>query len=154
MFFLNGAIPSTFWWLQNCRVILFLQHFTCKGPQATSQTSTKYGCGCGSVGRAVATNTRGPRFESSPWQTFILIIWIGTMAIVGVVSRGQVVSVLTFCSSDPSSNLAEVCCFLLWKIVGKVWNELKLVEGRIFLKATCYHRPPVFSSNPSVVWEK
>ena len=29
------------------------------------------GSGCGSVGRAVASNTRGPRFESSHWQTFI-----------------------------------------------------------------------------------
>ena len=25
-------------------------------------------CGCGSVGRAVATDTRGPRIESSHWQ--------------------------------------------------------------------------------------
>ena len=32
------------------------------------------GSGCGSVGRAVASNTRGPRFESSYWQTFILDI--------------------------------------------------------------------------------
>ena len=29
------------------------------------------GSGCGSVGRAVASNTRGPRFESSHWQKFI-----------------------------------------------------------------------------------
>ena len=26
------------------------------------------GIGCGSVGRAVDSNTRGPRFESSHWQ--------------------------------------------------------------------------------------
>ena len=26
------------------------------------------GSGCGSVGRAVASDTRGPRFESSHWQ--------------------------------------------------------------------------------------
>ena len=28
----------------------------------------KLGSGCGSVGRAVAFDTRGPRFESSHWQ--------------------------------------------------------------------------------------
>ena len=33
------------------------------------------GSGCGSVGRAVASNARGPRFESSHWQTFILNIY-------------------------------------------------------------------------------
>ena len=27
--------------------------------------------GCGLVGRAVAYNTRGPRFESSHWQKFV-----------------------------------------------------------------------------------
>ena len=32
------------------------------------------GSGCGSVGRAVASNTRGPRFESSHWQKFIFIL--------------------------------------------------------------------------------
>ena len=31
------------------------------------------GSGCGSVGRAVASNTRGPRFESSHRQKFINI---------------------------------------------------------------------------------
>ena len=29
------------------------------------------GSGCGSVGRAVTSNTRDPRFESSQWQNFI-----------------------------------------------------------------------------------
>ena len=28
------------------------------------------GSGCGSGGRAVASDTRGPRFESSHWQKF------------------------------------------------------------------------------------
>ena len=28
------------------------------------------GSGCGSVGRAVAYDTRGPRFDSSHWQNF------------------------------------------------------------------------------------
>ena len=31
------------------------------------------GCGCGSVGRAVISDTRGPRFESSHRQIFINI---------------------------------------------------------------------------------
>ena len=34
------------------------------------------GSGCGSVGRAVASVTRGPRFESSHRQTFILDIYL------------------------------------------------------------------------------
>ena len=29
------------------------------------------GTGCGSVGRAVDSDTQGPRFESSHWQKFI-----------------------------------------------------------------------------------
>ena len=33
------------------------------------------GSGCDSVGRAVASNSRGPRFESSQWQHFILNIY-------------------------------------------------------------------------------
>ena len=33
----------------------------------------RQGSGCGSVGRAVAFDTRGPRFESSHWQKFINI---------------------------------------------------------------------------------
>ena len=32
------------------------------------------GSGCGSVGRAVASNARGPRFESSHWQKNYLYI--------------------------------------------------------------------------------
>ena len=31
------------------------------------------GSGCGSVGRAVASNTRGPWFESSRWQNLLNI---------------------------------------------------------------------------------
>ena len=33
------------------------------------------GSGCDSVGRVVASNSRGPRFESSHWQKFILNIY-------------------------------------------------------------------------------
>ena len=33
------------------------------------------GSGCGSVGRADASDTRGLRFESSHWQTFILYVY-------------------------------------------------------------------------------
>ena len=29
------------------------------------------GCGCGTVGRAVASDTRDPRFASQYWQKFI-----------------------------------------------------------------------------------
>ena len=35
------------------------------------ETLIKKGSGCGSVGRAVASNTRGLRFESSHWETLI-----------------------------------------------------------------------------------
>ena len=34
------------------------------------------GSGCGSVGRAVASDTRDPQFESSHWQTFIKNLFI------------------------------------------------------------------------------
>ena len=34
------------------------------------------GSGCGSVGRAVAYNTRGLRFDSSHWQNFIEHLFI------------------------------------------------------------------------------
>ena len=34
-------------------------------------TLTTAGSGCGSVGRAVASDTRDTQFESSHWQTFI-----------------------------------------------------------------------------------
>ena len=34
------------------------------------------GSGCGSVGSAVASNTRGPQFDSSHRQTFIMYIFI------------------------------------------------------------------------------
>ena len=34
------------------------------------------GSGCGSVGRAVAFDTRGPRFDSSHWQNFIEHLFI------------------------------------------------------------------------------
>ena len=54
--------------------------------QSLSKQANKHGCikltikccfkvpfNCGSVGRAVASDTRGPRFESSHWQKFIYI---------------------------------------------------------------------------------
>ena len=40
------------------------------------------GSGCGSVGRAVASNTRGPRFESSHWQSFNWTIKKKTMGYI------------------------------------------------------------------------
>ena len=33
----------------------------------TNNKYVRHGSGCGSVGRAVASDTRGPRFESSHW---------------------------------------------------------------------------------------
>ena len=39
------------------------------------------GSGCVSVGRAVASDTRGPRFESSHWQIFISDIYLFTVCI-------------------------------------------------------------------------
>ena len=39
------------------------------------KTQDILGSGCGSVGRAVASNSRGPQFESSHWQKFILNIY-------------------------------------------------------------------------------
>ena len=41
--------------------------------------NTSTGSGCGSVGRAVASDTRGSRFESSHWQTFISDIYLFTV---------------------------------------------------------------------------
>ena len=38
------------------------------------QTEYIQGSGCGSVGSAVASDTRGPQFESSHWQKFIYIL--------------------------------------------------------------------------------
>ena len=40
------------------------------------------GSGCGSVGRAVASDTRGPRFESSHQQKFINILNICLLSTV------------------------------------------------------------------------
>ena len=39
----------------------------------------KMGSGCGSVGRAVASNTRDPRFKSSHGQKFIYIEHLFTL---------------------------------------------------------------------------
>ena len=39
-------------------------------------STIKVGSGCGSVGRAVACNTRCPRFDSSNWQNFIEHLFI------------------------------------------------------------------------------
>ena len=33
------------------------------------------GCGCGSVGRAVASDTRDLQFESRHWQNFIYLLY-------------------------------------------------------------------------------
>ena len=41
--------------------------------------ATALGSGCGSVGRAVASDTRGPRFESSHWQNLLNIYLLSTV---------------------------------------------------------------------------
>ena len=43
------------------------------GTRATLTRTLILGSGCGSVGRAVASDTRGPRFKSSHRQKFIYI---------------------------------------------------------------------------------
>ena len=40
------------------------------------------GSGCGSVGGEVASNTKGPRFESSHWQKFIYLLNICLLSTV------------------------------------------------------------------------
>ena len=44
--------------------------------QLSSGKKTSLGSGCGSVGRAVAFDTRGPWFDSSHWQNFIEQLFI------------------------------------------------------------------------------
>ena len=50
-------------------------HLALDGPRVvgTVSRSLKWGSGSGSVGRAVASNTRGLRFESSHWQNLLNI---------------------------------------------------------------------------------
>ena len=45
-------------------------------------TTGKKGSGCGSVGRAVASDTRGPQFESSHRQKFIYVEHLFTVNFV------------------------------------------------------------------------
>ena len=52
------------------------------GTRATLTRTLILGSGCGSVGRAVASDTRGPRFESSHWQKFIYIMNICLLSTV------------------------------------------------------------------------
>ena len=44
-----------------------------------SNKKALFGNGCGSVGRAVASESRGPRFESSHWQTLLNICLLSTV---------------------------------------------------------------------------
>ena len=44
-----------------------------------TQKRDRGGRDCGSVGRAVVTNTRGPRYESSHWQKNIYIVHLFTV---------------------------------------------------------------------------
>ena len=42
----------------------------------------RLGSGCGSVGRAVASDTKGPRLESSRWQIFTYLLNICLLSAV------------------------------------------------------------------------
>ena len=44
--------------------------------RAVGKTNYHQGSGCGAVGRAVASDTRGPRFESSHRRNFIHVFTI------------------------------------------------------------------------------
>ena len=69
---------------QFCSVMLssisMMSHFRMLGNvnDILYNNASESGSGWGSVGRAVASNTRGPQFESSHWQTFksdILLVY-------------------------------------------------------------------------------
>ena len=54
--------------------LILLKALNCRlDPPVHATTIFPFGSGCGSVGRAVTSNTRGPRFESSLRQKFIHI---------------------------------------------------------------------------------
>ena len=44
--------------------------FICIVSVLSEAKNTSRGSGCGSAGRVVASDTRGPRFESRHWRTF------------------------------------------------------------------------------------
>ena len=44
-----------------------------------TKNATVCGSGCGSVARAVTSNTRGPRFESNHWQNLFNICLLSTV---------------------------------------------------------------------------
>ena len=50
--------------------------FALKSSWQKERKKERMGSGCGSVGRAVAFNTRGPRFDSSHWPNFIEHLFI------------------------------------------------------------------------------
>ena len=58
--------------MQQRLLVAFWAKFRCH--KWANHLAIRRGSGCGSVGRAVASDTRGPWFESSHWQKFILNI--------------------------------------------------------------------------------
>ena len=72
--------------LQKSRRILegggLKQNWNIKLQVLTHSKSVFVGVGCGSIGRAVASDTRGPRLESSHWQKFIYILNICLLSIL------------------------------------------------------------------------
>ena len=67
-FGINRQSPSYY-----IKVSKRLAHRLCWEGQM-KQICLMLGSGCGSVGRAVASDTRGPQFESSHWQKFDMFI--------------------------------------------------------------------------------
>ena len=53
----------------------YRRHLSLKELLFTVLNKLEQGSGCGSVGRAVASDPRSPRFESCPWQKFKLNIF-------------------------------------------------------------------------------
>ena len=56
-------------------------HWTMVAPETSFllNNRTKHDSGCGSIGKAVSSNARGPRFESSHRQTFISDFYLFTV---------------------------------------------------------------------------
>ena len=69
-------IPLVKWGQQNERLNRTFKNWLIESYQENLllQNILRRGSGCGSVGRAVASDTRGPRFESSHRQKFIFIL--------------------------------------------------------------------------------
>ena len=66
--------PLYFWYVICFNAFFFIRRLVLEHKWTLKQLITYWGSGCGSVGRAVTSNTRGPRFESSHRQKLIYIL--------------------------------------------------------------------------------